>query len=79
MRDPLGNAAPSEQRNRNDAGRANERSLLQRLRVFWGRVRIRKNPGGKLFWAWIAYQSIKGIITLSLIWIPLFLFWLNGR
>ncbi len=31
----------------------------------------------RLFWYWIAYQSIKGMITLSIIWIPLLLVWLN--
>lgn len=30
-----------------------------------------KKPGKHLFWAWIAYQSVKGILTTSLIWIPL--------
>lgn len=33
---------------------------------------------GRLFWAWIAYQSIKGAITLSLIWVPLLILWLKG-
>lgn len=23
------------------------------------------------FWAWIAYQTIKGLITTTLIWVPL--------
>lgn len=36
-----------------------------------------RERGGKLFWAWIAYQSIKGMITLSLIWIPLLMLWLQ--
>lgn len=36
-----------------------------------------REGGGKAFWIWIAYQSIKGMITLSLIWIPLFLLWLR--
>lgn len=30
-----------------------------------------KKPGKNLFWAWIGYQTIKGITTTSLIWIPL--------
>ncbi|MEM9838183.1 MAG: hypothetical protein AAF830_03410 [Pseudomonadota bacterium] len=42
----------------------------------WNPARWRRE-GGKLFWAWIAYQSIKGLITLTLIWIPLFMIWLN--
>ncbi len=29
----------------------------------------------ELFWVWIAYQSIKGMATLTLIWIPLYLVW----
>ncbi|MEM1106596.1 MAG: hypothetical protein AAGH87_09425 [Pseudomonadota bacterium] len=31
----------------------------------------------RFFWWWAAYQSIKGLITLSLIWVPLLLLWLN--
>ncbi len=34
-----------------------------------------KKPGKNMFWAWIAYQSIKGTLTLSFIWIPLFYIW----
>lgn len=33
----------------------------------------------RLFWLWISYQAVKGMITLSLIWIPLLLFWLRSR
>jgi len=33
----------------------------------------------RFFWWWIGYQAIKGMITLSIIWIPLFLFWLRSR
>lgn len=37
-----------------------------------------KDGGRKVFWAWIAYQTIKGILTTSLIWIPLAIsFWGN--
>lgn len=36
-----------------------------------------KKPGKHMFWAWIAYQAIKGTLTTSLIWIPLFLAWLH--
>ncbi|MEM1152382.1 MAG: hypothetical protein AAGI03_17875 [Pseudomonadota bacterium] len=32
----------------------------------------------RLFWWWAAYQSIKGAITLSLIWIPLLILWLRN-
>jgi hypothetical protein len=31
----------------------------------------------ELFWVWIAYQSVKGLITTSLIWVPLILLWLK--
>jgi len=31
-----------------------------------------KKPAKNVFWAWIAYQTIKGTLTLSFIWIPLF-------
>lgn len=30
-----------------------------------------KKPGKQMFWAWIAYQCVKGTLTTSLIWIPL--------
>lgn len=50
-----------------------------RLATFWRRLRNREGAGKKMFWAWIAYQSIKGMLTLSLIWIPLFVLWLQGR
>jgi hypothetical protein len=36
-----------------------------------------KGSGKKLFWVWVGYQSVKGILTLSFIWIPLLLLWLN--
>lgn len=29
----------------------------------------------ELFWVWIAYQTVKGLLTTSLIWIPVFLMW----
>lgn len=29
----------------------------------------------ELFWIWIVYQSVKGLITTSIIWIPLVLMW----
>jgi len=35
------------------------------------------NAGGKVFWIWIAYQTIKGTLTTSLIWIPLIFMWLG--
>lgn len=33
----------------------------------------------RFFWWWIGYQAIKGMLTLSLIWIPLLLIWLRSR
>jgi len=33
----------------------------------------------RFFWWWVGYQAIKGLITLSLIWIPLLLLWLRSR
>jgi hypothetical protein len=36
-----------------------------------------KKPGKNMFWAWIAYQAIKGTLTTSLIWIPLIWAWLH--
>ena len=38
-------------------------------------VRFIKDNKAKMFWLWIAYQAIKGMTTMTLIWIPLFLFW----
>lgn len=52
-----------------------------RPRSVWARVRALgaylKANRARLFWAWIAYQSVKGALTLSFIWIPLILVWLN--
>ncbi len=36
-----------------------------------------KKPGKQMFWAWIAYQTIKGALTTSLIWVPLLWAWLG--
>ncbi|WP_293613096.1 NnrU family protein [Ponticaulis sp.] len=41
-------------------------------------VRFIKENKAKMFWLWIAYQAVKGSITLTMIWIPLFLLWKNG-
>lgn len=45
-------------------------------RVAASRLRALKDPtlrkqSKKLFWMWVAYQTIKGTLTTSLIWIPL--------
>ncbi len=34
-----------------------------------------KKPVGRVFWVWVGYQAIKGTLTLSFIWIPLFYVW----
>ncbi|MBL4803627.1 MAG: hypothetical protein JKY71_02080 [Alphaproteobacteria bacterium] len=36
-----------------------------------------KKPSKQMFWAWIAYQTIKGTLTTSLIWIPLIWAWVS--
>lgn len=50
---------------------------------WWSRLRklgaVLKARRKELFWAWIAYQSVKGVITLSIIWIPLILVLWRGR
>jgi hypothetical protein len=33
----------------------------------------------QFFWWWVGYQAVKGMLTLSLIWIPLLLIWLRSR
>jgi hypothetical protein len=33
-----------------------------------------KSHKKEVFWVWIIYQSIKGIVTLSFIWIPLWFY-----
>lgn len=39
--------------------------------------RILKKPGRNMFWAWIAYQTVKGTLTTSFIWIPLIYAWFH--
>ncbi|MEL6956858.1 MAG: hypothetical protein AAFO88_09470 [Pseudomonadota bacterium] len=51
------------------------RGPIARLRAG---IRYLNENRARLFWWWIAYQAIKGMITLSLIWIPLFLIWFRG-
>ena len=41
-------------------------------------IQFIKDNKARMFWLWIAYQAIKGTITLTLIWIPLFLLWKRG-
>lgn len=33
----------------------------------------------RFFWWWVGYQAIKGALTLTLIWIPLFLIWMGVK
>ena len=54
------------------------RKRTNSVMTLWRSIRKREGVGKKLFWVWIAYQSIKGVITLSLIWVPLFLVWRQG-
>ena len=42
-------------------------------------IRVLTANKKRLFWWWVGYQAIKGILTLSLIWIPLLLIWLRSR
>ncbi|MEL7108549.1 MAG: hypothetical protein AAGL99_04715 [Pseudomonadota bacterium] len=49
---------------------------ISRLR---GGIRWLNANKKRFFWWWVGYQAIKGIITLSLIWIPLLLLWLRSR
>ncbi|MCB1784272.1 MAG: hypothetical protein KDI13_09775 [Alphaproteobacteria bacterium] len=44
---------------------------------FWSKLRKFKKPGKQMFWAWIAYQCVKGTLTTSFIWIPLIYSWLH--
>ncbi len=39
--------------------------------------KILKKPGKNMFWAWIAYQTIKGTLTTTFIWIPAFYYWMH--
>jgi hypothetical protein len=36
-----------------------------------------KKPGKQAFWLWIGYQTLKGTLTTTFIWIPLAYAWLN--
>lgn len=47
---------------------AEEKKVFSRFRFF-------KKPAGKLFWAWVLYQAVKGTLTLSFIWAPLIYLW----
>lgn len=49
--------------------------IPEKKRTFNVRELLKKPNKKKMFWAWIAYQSIKGTLTLSFIWIPIFYLW----
>lgn len=51
-------------------------SKLKKLRDKADNKKLRKGSK-KLFWTWIAYQTVKGAITTTLIWIPAFYAWLH--
>ncbi|MAS88144.1 MAG: hypothetical protein CMH30_09255 [Micavibrio sp.] len=36
-----------------------------------------KENSKKAFWIWIAYQAIKGTITMTFIWAPLIYLWFS--
>ncbi len=40
-----------------------------------GRAPSRLLRSNHLIWVWLIYQSVKGTLTLLLIWIPLALLW----
>lgn len=40
----------------------------------WRRL---KKPGKHLFWLWITYQTIKGTLTTTFIWVPLLYLWMH--
>ena len=42
-----------------------------------GFVQTLKTRKREMFWTWIAYQTIKGILTTSLIWVPLMIAFLG--
>ena len=39
---------------------------------------LRKPRKEELFWGWIAYQTVKGTLTTTFIWVPLVLAWRTG-
>ncbi len=36
-----------------------------------------KKPGKQAFWLWILYQTVKGTLTTTFIWVPLAYAWLH--
>lgn len=31
----------------------------------------------RLFWTWIAYQTVKGTLTTTIIWVPALAYWFS--
>jgi hypothetical protein len=40
-----------------------------------GGLRRLKQHCRRYFWLWIAYQTVKGLTTTTLIWVPLAMLW----
>lgn len=57
------------------AEQAEKRGPFQKLRDGIAWLNANKK---RFFWWWVTYQAVKGILTLSLIWIPLLLLWLRN-
>lgn len=55
-----------------------QQNKFSRFREFLARKKVAKKSK-KLFWVWIAYQTIKGTLTTSLIWIPMLYMWLHHK
>lgn len=51
--------------------------MLDVLKTRYPVLQKLKKPGKNLFWAWISYQVVKGTLTTTLIWIPLWLAWMH--
>lgn len=52
---------------------------MSEKKEYWKNIlKPSKASGKKLFWTWVCYQAVKGILTTSLIWIPLLLAYLNS-
>lgn len=49
--------------------------MLQALKNRYPVLLKFKKPGKNLFWAWIAYQTVKGTMTTTFIWVPLLYAW----
>lgn len=45
------------------------------FRYIRDKIKKLKQHCRKFFWAWIAYQTVKGTLTTSFIWLPLIYSW----